>query len=228
MQRTIETTYTDFVNKVSAGRKMNFNAVDSIAQGRVWSGSDAMKIGLVDGFRRMTAAVEEAAKMAGLEAWSLRELPVTEDPLLKCFHSSGQNENQLPQERIGEFERIFDELRKFATSPEYRPDCPTNRGALINGSRSKSSPVAPLHPVPAGDMIRNILYDKGLIRSEEFGIPVICIGILPWAELEKHRMPNMSYRFWEGTQGGSLSRGYIGRPPVSDTYTAVGSRRLRR
>lgn len=114
MQRTIETTYTDFVNKVSAGRKMTFNAVDSIAQGRVWSGSDAMKIGLVDGFGGLTAAVEEAAKMAGLEAWSLRELPVSEDPLLKVLSQFGaEMKTRILRNELGEFERIFDDLREI-------------------------------------------------------------------------------------------------------------------
>jgi protease-4 len=114
MQRTIETTYTDFVNKVSAGRKMTFNAVDSIAQGRVWSGSDAMKIGLVDGFGGLTAAVEEAAKMAGLEAWSLRELPVSEDPLLKVLSQFGaEMKTRILSNELGEFERIFDDLREI-------------------------------------------------------------------------------------------------------------------
>lgn len=114
MQRTIETTYTDFVNKVSAGRKMTFNAVDSIAQGRVWSGSDAMRIGLVDGFGGLTAAIEEAAKMAGLEAWSLRELPVSEDPLLKVLSQFGtEMKTRILGNEPGEFERILNELREI-------------------------------------------------------------------------------------------------------------------
>ncbi len=114
MQRTIEATYSDFVNKVSAGRKMTFNEVDSIAQGRVWSGSDALRIGLVDGFGGLTDAVAEAGRLAGLEAWSLRELPVSEDPFLKMISQFGAEiKNRILKNELGEFERIFDELREI-------------------------------------------------------------------------------------------------------------------
>ncbi len=114
MQRTIEATYSDFVNKVSAGRKMTFNEVDSIAQGRVWSGSDALRIGLVDGFGGLTDAVAEAGRLAGLEAWSLRELPVSEDPFLKMISQFGAEiKNRILKNELGEFERIFDDLREI-------------------------------------------------------------------------------------------------------------------
>ena len=114
MQRSIEVIYSDFVNKVSAGRKMTFNEVDSIAQGRVWSGSDALRIGLVDGFGGLTDAVAEAGRLAGLEAWSLRELPVSEDPFLKMISQFGAEiKNRILKNELGEFERIFDELREI-------------------------------------------------------------------------------------------------------------------
>lgn len=114
MQRTIENTYSDFVNKVSSGRKMTFNAVDSIAQGRVWSGADAMKLGLVDGVGGLTAAIEEAAKLAGLENYSVRELPVSEDPLTRMISQFGAEiKMRVLKNELGEFERIFDELREI-------------------------------------------------------------------------------------------------------------------
>lgn len=47
-QESVEKIYTTFVNRVATGRKMSFEQVDAIAQGRVWSGSEAVKIGLVD------------------------------------------------------------------------------------------------------------------------------------------------------------------------------------
>jgi protease-4 len=114
MQRTIENTYSDFVNKVSTGRKMTFNAVDSIAQGRVWSGADAMKLGLVDGVGGLTASIEEAAKLAGLENYSVRELPVSEDPLTRMISQFGAEiKMRVLKNELGEFERIFDELREI-------------------------------------------------------------------------------------------------------------------
>ena len=47
-QESVEKIYFTFVNRVAAGRKMSFEQVDAIGQGRVWSGADAIKIGLVD------------------------------------------------------------------------------------------------------------------------------------------------------------------------------------
>src|SRR5690606_34496353 len=58
----IEHIYKTFVSHVAEGRKMNFAAVDSIAQGRVWSGSEALKIGLVDKIGGLNAAIVEAAR----------------------------------------------------------------------------------------------------------------------------------------------------------------------
>ena len=81
MQVSIEKIYSDFVGKVAAGRKMTSESVDSIGQGRVWSGTSALKIGLVDEIGGLKDAVKGAADLAGIKTWSVRELPVIEDPL---------------------------------------------------------------------------------------------------------------------------------------------------
>jgi protease IV len=76
----VEKTYSDFVSKVAAGRKMTSGAVDSIGQGRVWSGNSALKIGLVDEIGGLNDAITGAADLAGITAYSIKELPVYEDP----------------------------------------------------------------------------------------------------------------------------------------------------
>ena len=76
MQLSIENIYSDFVSKVAAGRKMSAESVDSIGQGRVWSGTSALKIGLVDEIGGLKDAIKGAAKLAGIEHYSVRELPV--------------------------------------------------------------------------------------------------------------------------------------------------------
>jgi protease-4 len=48
IQTSIDTIYHDFKSRVATGRKMSMEMVDSIAQGRVWTGERALKIGLVD------------------------------------------------------------------------------------------------------------------------------------------------------------------------------------
>ncbi|MFM2109958.1 MAG: hypothetical protein RLZZ372_882 [Pseudomonadota bacterium] len=67
LQSTIEHGYEEFLGKVVAGRKKTRDEVDAIAQGRVWSGRDALRLGLVDKLGSFDEAVASAAKRAGLK-----------------------------------------------------------------------------------------------------------------------------------------------------------------
>ncbi len=75
IQAAIDTIYHDFKTRVSEGRKKDMLLVDSIAQGRVWTGSRAMQIGLVDRLGGLNDAIACAAGMAKLTNYSLREYP---------------------------------------------------------------------------------------------------------------------------------------------------------
>jgi len=66
LQSAIEHGYEEFLGKVVAGRKKTREEVDAIAQGRVWSGRDALRLGLVDKLGSFDEAVASAAKRAGL------------------------------------------------------------------------------------------------------------------------------------------------------------------
>ena len=66
MHSSIEDIYEGFVNLVADGRKMAPSAVDAIAQGRVWMGSDALNIGLVDEIGTLKDAIVYAAGLAGI------------------------------------------------------------------------------------------------------------------------------------------------------------------
>ncbi|WPO80800.1 signal peptide peptidase SppA [Flavobacterium sp. KACC 22761] len=71
----VEQIYKTFVTHVAEGRKMTFDQVDAIAQGRVWSGSEALKIGLVDKIGGLNDAITEAAKMAKVKTYSTQNYP---------------------------------------------------------------------------------------------------------------------------------------------------------
>ncbi len=76
LQRTVDWIYGEFVAKVAAGRKLAPARVEEIAQGRVWSGSDAKDIGLVDEIGGLDAAIAYAADKAGLTGnYKLVEYP---------------------------------------------------------------------------------------------------------------------------------------------------------
>ena len=75
VQRSVEKVYSVFTSRVAAGRGMTQAAVDSIGQGRIWSGADAMKIGLVDTLGGLQLAIERAAELADLDDYQVREFP---------------------------------------------------------------------------------------------------------------------------------------------------------
>jgi protease-4 len=88
MQNYVENTYNIFLSHVAEGRKMSTAGVDSIGQGRVWSGVNAMNNRLIDDFGGMKEALKIAAEKAGITEYRIKELPKQKDPfaeLLKNF-----------------------------------------------------------------------------------------------------------------------------------------------
>lgn len=78
MQIYVDDIYNNFVNIVAEGRNMTYDAVDEIAQGRVWTGADAIKIGLVDEIGTLEDAINYAASAAGdtdLSDWGIASYP---------------------------------------------------------------------------------------------------------------------------------------------------------
>lgn len=114
MQLSIENVYADFVGKVSSGRKMNVESVDSIGQGRVWSGSSCIKIGLVDEIGGLKDAIKGAAELAGIETYSIRELPVIEDTYTKFLTQlSGEVRMNILKKELGESVRFYNEFMEL-------------------------------------------------------------------------------------------------------------------
>jgi protease-4 len=100
IQNQVNEFYESFVDIVSEGRGMSFEDVDSIAQGRVWSGANAIENGLTDGYGGLLDAIEIAASKAGLEEYRLVELPEVKDPfqeLLSEFGGAPADEQILAQ-----------------------------------------------------------------------------------------------------------------------------------
>ena len=71
VQGEVDNIYDDFISKVSEGRGISKTMVDSIGQGRVWAGTDAINIGLVDEFGGMLDAINYAADRAGIPSDSI-------------------------------------------------------------------------------------------------------------------------------------------------------------
>lgn len=118
MQMSVEKTYGDFVSKVASGRKMNENEVDSIGQGRVWSGNSARKIGLVDEFGGLKASIKGAAELAGITDYSIRELPELEDPYVRILSElSGDVSMKFLKKELGgsgKYLNMIEELKNMS------------------------------------------------------------------------------------------------------------------
>lgn len=94
MQIYVDDIYNQFVGIVAEGRGKTFEAVDSIAQGRVWTGADAIRIGLVDEIGTLEDAIAYAASMAGdpdVSAWNVTGYPKPLTLMEQLMQQFGQN-----------------------------------------------------------------------------------------------------------------------------------------
>ncbi|MFB6258088.1 MAG: signal peptide peptidase SppA [Flavobacteriales bacterium] len=80
IRQQIDSTYRQFLQRVAEGRDMAPSEVDSIARGRVWSGKDAKRVGLVDELGGLKEAIAYASDKAGLEDPERKAFPEREDP----------------------------------------------------------------------------------------------------------------------------------------------------
>ncbi len=116
MQRSVDDIYEAFLENVSAGRGMDKAEIDEIAQGRVWTGSDALKIGLVDEIGTLADAVRYAAIAAGdaesdLSTWEVAAYPkpmTTLDIILENLTGSTDALAGTPFESVGRAFRSWD------------------------------------------------------------------------------------------------------------------------
>lgn len=102
MQKHVTETYNDFITLVSTERNLSKTFVDSIAQGRVWSGSNAIELGLVDELGGIEKAIAYAAEKANLQAYSIKEFPKQEDIFESIFKTETQEYYaKSMQEKLG-------------------------------------------------------------------------------------------------------------------------------
>ncbi len=107
--------YNEFVERVAESRKLDKAYVDSIARGRVWAGADALKIGLVDSIGGLDAAVQYAAKEAGLgEKYRVSEYPAQKSFMEKLVEEMmGGAQTKWVKSELGEYYMYYDEINKL-------------------------------------------------------------------------------------------------------------------
>ncbi|MCP4443179.1 MAG: signal peptide peptidase SppA [Aureispira sp.] len=132
IQESIDEIYTVFKTRVSDGRKMSMANVDSIAQGRVWLGTKAKEIGLVDELGGLEEALASAAQFANLTDYRVVSYPKTksfQESLMESFGGDNEEDatkaqaklqaliNKIPQnalaKELGDFYPIFENFKKI-------------------------------------------------------------------------------------------------------------------
>lgn len=118
VKESIEDIYATFVNRVSNGRNMTFAQVDSIAQGRVWTGTEALENGLVDQLGSLEDAVEVAAELAEVTDYRITNYPRYKKDFKDAFKPfsliKASKENLLKEELGDEYYTIYKNIKQFS------------------------------------------------------------------------------------------------------------------
>jgi protease-4 len=115
IQKEIERIYGTFTGHVSAGRRLPVSYIDSIGQGRVWSGVMAQKLKLVDKLGGLTDAIAEAAKLAKLKEYRTVDLPEQKSTFSQIM-AEFTGESISTMFARGQFEesiKSYNEIRSF-------------------------------------------------------------------------------------------------------------------
>lgn len=107
MTESVEDIYTTFVNRVATGRNKSFEEIDAVAQGRVWTGADAIDKGLVDELGGLKEAIAFAANKVEIDNYKLVSYPEYElkfEDLLRSYFGASilKTQDDLIKEKVGE------------------------------------------------------------------------------------------------------------------------------
>lgn len=114
MQGYVDRGYELFVKRCADGRGKTIDEIKAIAEGRVWTGEEALKLGLVDVLAGLEEAVVIAAEKAGLTDYNIKEFPVKEDFQTRLMKSFAEDaETRLVKFNLGEQYRLFRTIEKL-------------------------------------------------------------------------------------------------------------------
>ena len=91
VQAFVERGYDQFISRCAEGRGKTKAAIDSIGQGRVWTGNQALKLGLVDELGGIDAAIKDAATLAKVDNYSISEYPAKKDFFMTLLENSAES-----------------------------------------------------------------------------------------------------------------------------------------
>lgn len=112
MQASIEQIYGTFTKRVADGRHLDVAFVDSIGQGRVWAGSDALRLGLVDKLGNINDAIAKAAELAQLDNYDICYYPKQKDWFEMVFSMKDDAIEEAVRQKMGYFYPMFNDLQQ--------------------------------------------------------------------------------------------------------------------
>jgi len=107
----IADVYYTFIGHVAEGRNITESRADELGRGRVWSGAEAMQLGLVDGYGGMRAAVEKAAELSELVDYQIVEYPIRKDFITQLMEGFGGIRERRIEEALGSNYRYYRQLQ---------------------------------------------------------------------------------------------------------------------
>ena len=114
IKTAIEKIYHTFKTRVAEGRSLSMETVEGIAQGRVWSGKDALRLGLVDALGGLQEAIAAAADLAGVETYNLVDYPKYDDDLESIlFNAFSEAKTKLFQHPLEKYTSEFIKLSQL-------------------------------------------------------------------------------------------------------------------
>lgn len=117
MQSYVDRGYELFVKRVAGGRKKTVEQIKAIAEGRVWDGREALRIGLVDKLGGLDTALADMARELGVESCSVERYPKTEDDVLTALLMMSDRMEQSALERklgdVAEIYRTIESIRQY-------------------------------------------------------------------------------------------------------------------
>ncbi len=124
IQKEVERIYATFITRVGEGRHLDTAIVDGIGQGRVWSGTDAKRLGLVDVLGGVNDAIAIAARMAKLEKYRVVALPEQKENFLSKFieNLSENTQTSMIRKELGESYDYYKQLSRLRNMSGIRTE----------------------------------------------------------------------------------------------------------
>lgn len=117
LQNFVNQGYETFLSRVMAGRNISRDSLHAIAQGRVWTGEDALKIGLVDVLGGLDDAIGIAAGKAGLDKYTLISYPAEKNPIEELLNSlTGSVKTRMMKEEMGAFYETWNKIKNMVST----------------------------------------------------------------------------------------------------------------